>query len=298
MTTTHVIRVESLSKRYGDVTAVQDVDFDVGEGRIVAFLGPNGAGKTTTLRILLGLATATSGRATVAGKRYSQLEMPATTIGAVLDRPQFHPGRTGRDHLRVLATAAGIEDARVDEVLDLVELDGARSRRVRGYSFGMRQRLSIAGALLGRPRALVLDEPANGLDPRGHRWLHDLLRAERDRGTAVLVSSHHIPAVQQVVDDVVIMGRGRVLAQGRVEDLTGEQTAVRVRSADPGRLSAALAGDGLSAEVREGEVLVIGADPTQVGAVALNAGVAIHGMDSESGSLEDVFLRLTAEDAA
>jgi ABC-2 type transport system ATP-binding protein len=216
-----VIRVQSLTKRYGDVTAVDDLDFEVGSGRIVAFLGPNGAGKTTTLRILLGLAAPTSGGATITGRRYAQLPAPVETIGAVIDRPQFHPGRTGRDHLRVLALAAGIDEVRVDEVLDLVELRDAARRRVRGYSLGMRQRLSIAGALLGRPRALVLDEPSNGLDPRGHRWLQNLLRTERDRGTAVLISSHHLPAVQQVADDVVIMSRGRAVARGSVAELTG-----------------------------------------------------------------------------
>jgi ABC-2 type transport system ATP-binding protein len=296
--TATVIRVESLSKHYGDVIAVDDVDFAVGEGRIVAFLGPNGAGKTTTMRILVGLAAPTSGHATVDGRRYVQLDTPAKTLGAVVDRPQFHPGRSGRDHLRVLATAAGLETARVDEVLDLVELGSTRHRRVRGYSLGMRQRLSIAGALLGRPRALVLDEPANGLDPRGHRWLQDLLLAERHRGTAVLISSHHIPEVQQIVDDVVIVGQGRLLAQGSVADLTEGHHAVRVTSADPTRLSAALAEEGLRAEVRDGAVLVHDAEATQVGAIALRCGVAVHGMNSEGSSLEDVFLRLTAEEAA
>src|SRR5215207_5345030 len=168
-----VIAVKSLTKRYEDLVAVEELSFEVATGKIVAFLGPNGAGKTTTLRVLLGLARPTSGRATIDQRRYSELEAPIGAVGAVLDRPQFHPGRTGRDHLRVLATAAGLPTSRVEEVLGLVELEGAGRRRVREYSLGMRQRLSIASALLGRPRALVLDEPANGLDPRGNRWLRD-----------------------------------------------------------------------------------------------------------------------------
>src|ERR671910_1072345 len=218
---TSVLEVRELSKRFGTNVAVDGLTFTARPGKVVGFLGPNGAGKTTTLRMLLGLTLPTSGTATVNGRPYRELHDPVEQVGAVLEGPQFHPGRTGRNHLRVLAAAAGLPRSRVDEVLRLVELDGAGRKRVKGYSLGMRQRLSIAGALLGRPRALVLDEPANGLDPRGHRWLQDLLRAERDRGAAVLVSSHHIAEVQQIVDEVVIVNGGKRVAQGAVADLTG-----------------------------------------------------------------------------
>jgi ABC-2 type transport system ATP-binding protein len=294
-----VIRIGSLTKRYRGLTAVDSLDFEVARGRIVAFLGPNGAGKTTTLRVLLGLAPPTSGGATVNDRRYADLESPVETVGAVLDRPQFHPDRSGRDHLRVLAAAAELPKRRVDEVLDLVELSEAGHRRVRGYSLGMRQRLSIAGALLGRPRALVLDEPANGLDPRGHRWLHDLLRAERDRGAAILISSHHIPEVQPLADEVVIIHRGKGVAQGAISDLTGGPTiAVRVHCSNPQLLRDALTQHGIDAELEStGAVVARDVAATRVGELALRRGIAIHQMDADERTLEDVFLQLTASGA-
>ena len=293
---TPVIAVESLIKRYGDLIAVDELSFEVAPGRIVAFLGANGAGKTTTLRILLGLASPTSGRATIDGRCYRELDAPIEAVGAVLDRGRFHPDRTGRDHLRVLATAAGLPGSRVDEVLALVELDAAGRRRVREYSLGMRQRLSIAGALLGRPRALVLDEPANGLDPRGHRWLRDLLRAERDQGAAVLISSHHIADIQHMVDEVVIVSGGRAVAQGNVSDLTKAlETVVHVRCSDPDLLTRTLVRRGIDAELTAaGSVVARDAAARTVGLLAAQEGVAIHQMDAEDRTLEDVFLELTA----
>ena len=214
-----------LTKRFGDVVAVAGLSFDVEAGTVTGFLGPNGAGKTTTLRMLLGLAAPTGGRALVFGRPYAELERPATRVGAVLEAADMHPGRTGRDHLRVLASAAGVPRDRVQEVLALVELREAADRRAGGYSLGMRQRLGLAAALLGDPELLVLDEPANGLDPEGVRWLRDFLRDFAAEGRTVLVSSHHLAEVAQTVDDVVIVDRGRLVAASPLGELTaGEQS--------------------------------------------------------------------------
>src|SRR5256885_343570 len=207
-----MIEVEHLTKRFRSATAVDDLSFSVPRGRITGFLGPNGAGKTTTLRVLLGLALPTSGRASVAGKRYRELEAPLKTVGAVLEASNYHPARTGRNHLRVLAAAAGIANARVDLVLAKVELSDAARRRVGGYSLGMRQRLSVAAALLGEPELLVLDEPANGLDPEGIRWLRNFLRSFADGGGTVFLSSHVLREVSQLSDAVVIIHRGKPAA--------------------------------------------------------------------------------------
>src|SRR6516165_1500796 len=200
-----VLETRGLTKRFGDVTAVSELSVAVQEGTVTGFLGPNGAGKTTTMRMLLGLAEPTGGQALVFGRSYRELEQPARRVGAVLEASDLHPGRSGRDHLRVLAAAAGVGPARVDEVLRLVELDGVADRRAGGYSLGMRQRLSLATALLGDPELLVLDEPANGLDPEGVRWLRDFLRAFGAEGRTVLVSSHLLAEVAQTVDRVVII---------------------------------------------------------------------------------------------
>jgi ABC-2 type transport system ATP-binding protein len=216
-----VVRVESLTKRFGDVTAVDRLTFSLQPGTVTGFVGPNGAGKTTTLRLLLGLAEPTAGEALVFGRRYRELENPALRVGAVLESNDFHPGRSGRDHLRVLARAAEIPDARADEVLELVGLNAAAGRRVRGYSLGMRRRLGLATALLGDPALLVLDEPANGLDPAGVRWLRTLLRGFAEQGGTVLVSSHVLAEIAQTVDHVVIIDRGRVVAVAPLDQLAG-----------------------------------------------------------------------------
>ncbi|MGH3171722.1 MAG: ABC transporter ATP-binding protein, partial [Trebonia sp.] len=214
------ITVEGLTKRYGGVTAVEGLTFDVAPGLVTGFLGPNGAGKTTTLRMLLGLVTPTEGRALIGGRPYSGLAAPRTAVGAVLEATGFHPGRRGRDHLRVIAQAAGLPRTRADEVLDRVGLSGAGSRRVRGYSLGMRQRLGLAAALLGDPRVLVLDEPANGLDPAGMAQLRDLLRDLAAEGRTILMSSHVLSEVAQTVDRVVIIAGGTLRYAGPLTELT------------------------------------------------------------------------------
>ena len=213
------IDVAGLSKRFGSAVAVRDLSFTVSYGRITGFLGPNGAGKTTTLRALLGLVRPDAGRALIAGRRYSELASPVGTVGALLDAGAVHPGRTGRDHLRVLATAAGVPGHRADELLATVGLAHAARQRAGGYSLGMRQRLGLAAALLGDPRVLVLDEPANGLDPQGIRWLRDLLRSLAAEGRSVLVSSHVLAEVAQTVDDVVVISGGRSVAQAPLHQL-------------------------------------------------------------------------------
>jgi ABC-2 type transport system ATP-binding protein len=215
-----VVEVRSLSKHFGEIIAVDDISFSLEAGTVTGFLGPNGAGKTTTLKVLLGLAEPTVGEALVFGRRYRELEQPARQVGAVLESNDFHPGRSGRDHLKMLALAAEIPSSRVDEVLDLVELDDKADRRVRTYSLGMRQRLGLAAALLGDPQLLVLDEPANGLDPVGVHWLRSFLRSFAERGGSVLVSSHILAEVAQAVDQVVIIDRGRLLATARLDELT------------------------------------------------------------------------------
>jgi ABC-2 type transport system ATP-binding protein len=214
-----VVTVSSLTKRYDDVVAVDALSFTLERGTVTGFLGPNGAGKTTTLRVLLGLAEPDAGEALVFGRRYAELAQPMRRVGAVLESNDFHPGRSGRDHLRVLALAAEIPEGRVDEVLDVVELAGAAGRRVSTYSLGMRQRLGLAGALLGDPELLVLDEPANGLDPAGVHWLRTFLRGFTHRGGTVLVSSHLLAEVAQTVDRVVIINRGRLIASARLNEL-------------------------------------------------------------------------------
>jgi ABC-2 type transport system ATP-binding protein len=221
-----VVSLGGLTKRYGDLVAVDDLSFSIRSGTITGFLGPNGAGKTTTLRLLLGLAKPTAGDASVFGRPYRELDDPARRVGAVLESSDLHPGRSGRDHLRSLALAARIPGDRVDEVLEVVELTAAARRRVKTYSLGMRQRLGLAAALLGDPELLVLDEPANGLDPAGVRWLRRFLRAFADRGGTVLVSSHMLAEAAQTVDRVVIINRGRLVASGTLDELTDRGTTL------------------------------------------------------------------------
>jgi ABC-2 type transport system ATP-binding protein len=221
-----VVRVNSLTKRFGELTAVDDLTCSLYPGTVTGFLGPNGAGKTTTLRLLLGLAEPTAGEALVFGRRYRELENPACRVGAVLESNDFHPGRSGRDHLRTLALAAEIPQARVGEVLELVELEPAADRRVKTYSLGMRQRLGLAAALLGDPELLVLDEPANGLDPAGVHWLRIFLRRFAERGRTVLVSSHVLAEIAQTVDQVVIIDRGRLAAIARLDELAARDESL------------------------------------------------------------------------
>jgi ABC-2 type transport system ATP-binding protein len=295
MSATAPIAVEGVTKRFGGLTAVHDLSFEVGAGTITGFLGPNGAGKTTTLRILLGLVHPTEGRALVAGVPYAQLRRPAFTVGAVLEATGFHPGRTARDHLRVLARPDGIPDSRVDAVLAEVDLAAAAHRRVGGFSLGMRQRLGLAGALLGDPPVLVLDEPTNGLDPAGVHWLRAFLRARADAGAAVLVSSHLLAELALSADHVVIVKGGRLVTRGSVAEVTGGADAgVRVQTPHVERLRAELAARGLAAApAGDGEVVVRGATPQQVGEVVAAAGLVVHGMSAVRRDLEDAFLDLT-----
>jgi ABC-2 type transport system ATP-binding protein len=293
-----MIEVEHLTKRFRSATAVDDLSFSVPRGRITGFLGPNGAGKTTTLRVLLGLALPTSGRASVAGKRYRELEAPLETVGAVLEASNYHPARTGRNHLRVLAAAAGIANARVDRVLAEVELSDAARRRVGGYSLGMRQRLSVAAALLGEPELLVLDEPANGLDPEGIRWLRNFLRSFADGGGTVFVSSHVLAEVSQLADEVVIIHRGKLVAHQPVVELIAQAAgATRVRSPRAAALLERLRAAGIDAEA-DGERLAVHAPPERVGDLAAEAGIPLHELVADTGSLEEAFLELTAEPQA
>ena len=221
-----ILSATGLTKRFGDVTAVRDLSFDVDAGTMTGFLGPNGAGKTTTLRLLLGLAEPTLGEALVFGRRFAELERPATGVGAVLEAADVHPGRTGRDHLRVLATAARVPSSRVAEVLALVDLAEAADRRVAGYSLGMRQRLCLAAALLGSPELLILDEPTNGLDPEGIRWLHDFLLGFAAHGGTVLISSHHLAEIAEIVDRVIVLDHGRLATQCSLAELTAGSSSL------------------------------------------------------------------------
>jgi ABC-2 type transport system ATP-binding protein len=295
-----VVVVESLTKRFGDVVAVDGLSFALEPGTITGFLGPNGAGKTTTLRMLLGLAAPTGGRALVFGHRYTELPDPSRRIGAMLEATDFHPGRSGRDHLRMLAEAVGLPRSRVEEVLRLVELEGAAKRRVKTYSLGMRQRLGLAAALLGDPELLILDEPANGLDPGGVRWLRDFLRGFATGGRTVLVSSHVLAEVAQTVDTVVIINHGRLVVESSLSGLTARAAgAVRVRTPDPEQLEVALRRAGIELGARNDHaVLAYGTTSERVGDVAFAANVPIHELVGEGSSLEDVFLGLTEEEAA
>jgi ABC-2 type transport system ATP-binding protein len=294
---TAVVHAESLTKRFGEVPAVTDLSFVLEAGTITGFLGPNGAGKTTTLRMVLGLATPTSGRALVFGRAYHELERPSLRIGAVLEATDFHPGRSGRDHLRMLGRAVDVPDSRADEVLGLVELGQAAHRRVKGYSLGMRQRLGLAAALLGDPELLILDEPANGLDPEGVRWLRDFLRRLASEGRTVLVSSHVLAEVAQTVDQVLIISRGRLVVESSLAELTARAGgAVRVRSAAPERLATALSDHELQVTTgTDGALLVQGASSERVGEIAFAAGVPVHELLTDGGSLEEIFLELTSE---
>ena len=291
-----MIEVVDLHKRYRKATAVDGLTFSVRDGAITGFLGPNGAGKTTTLRILLGLVHPTSGTATIDGRRYRAIEGVVSRVGAVLEASNYHPKRTGRSHLRMLAAGAGVPDRRVEELLVLVGLGNVGSRAVGGYSLGMRQRLSVAGALLGDPRLLVLDEPANGLDPEGIRWLRDFLRAFAGEGKTVFISSHVLAEMQQLVDEVVIIHHGKLIAHESVATLTARVSGgTHARSPQAARLGEALERAGLPATV-EGERIFTQAPAERVGEVAAAEGIVLHELAADTTSLEEAFLELTGGD--
>jgi ABC-2 type transport system ATP-binding protein len=289
------VEIRDLHKRFGSVNAVNGLSFDVAPGRVTGFLGPNGAGKSTTLRALLGLIRPTDGTATFGGRRYEDLDRPSTQVGAVLEDASFHPGRTARNHLRVLAVTGEHPLDRVDEVLAAVGWSEAADRRVKGYSMGMRQRLAIAAALLGDPEVLILDEPTNGLDPTGISWMRRLLREQAANGRAVLVSSHLLAEVAQSVDDVVIIANGEMRGRGTLEEVLGgdEGTVTEARAQDPERLVQAIEQRGHRVDRDGGTLLVLGATPEEVGVIALEAQVALAGLAPRTRSLETAFFALT-----
>lgn len=300
-TIAQTLTIDHLSKRFGKVHAVRDLSFTVEPGRVTGFLGPNGSGKTTTLRCLLGLVRPSDGTASIGGQPYRDLDHPGRVVGAALEASGFHPGRTARGHLRVIADALDLPKTRVDEVLDLVGLEDAAGRKAGGFSLGMRQRLSLAAALVGDPGILILDEPANGLDPEGIAWLRGLLRGLAREGRTVLVSSHVLSEVQQTVDDVVIISKGALVRAGSLADLAGNG-AVRVRVRSPRRdaLIRALEvpGEGPPPTVLEpsddGELLVTGLTASDIGRRAFLAGVELHELTQQTNDLESLFLELTA----
>ncbi|QGN34773.1 ATP-binding cassette domain-containing protein [Microlunatus sp. Gsoil 973] len=296
-TSTPPILIDALTKNFGTVRAVSGLTFSVQPGRITGFLGPNGAGKSTTLRILVGLAAATTGTATFGGTPYADLDHPQQRVGAVLE-PAFHPGRSGRNHLRVLATTAGVGGERIDELLHLVGLTGAADRRVGGYSLGMRQRLALAGALLGDPDYLILDEPANGLDPEGIRWLRGFLRSFAALGRVVLMSSHILNEVEATVDDVVVIGNGRLIRQAPMSELAAS-TSARVRVADPQAAGAVL--DRLQVpwqllQDAAGPYLVVaGLELASIGSQLFSAGIPVLELATQEVDLESEFFAMLAD---
>ena len=287
----HRIDVVGLTKHFGTVKALDDLTFSVRPGAVTGFLGPNGAGKTTTLRCLLGLITPTAGTATIDGMAYRDLEDPLRTVGASLESSSFHPGRTARAHLQWIAMAAGIDSARCDEMLAQVGLTEVGGRRVGGFSLGMRQRLGLAQALLGDPRVLLLDEPANGLDPAGIAWLRGFLRALAAEGRTVLISSHVLSEVQQTVDDVVVISRGRLVRQGSLAEIEGGPRSVMVRTPEPDKLREVL-GDRSAEALEDGRLRVLASSPEEVGHLAFVNGVELHELATEAGDLERIFLDL------
>jgi len=288
-----VIEVENLTKRFGKVLAVDDVSFAIEPGTITGVLGPNGAGKTTTLRMILDLVRPTEGSVLVLGGRFRDLERPFARVGALVDASGFHPGRSGRNALRVLAAASEIPVARVDEVLELVEIAKAARRPVKGFSLGMRQRLALAAALLGDPEVLVLDEPANGLDPEGVAWLRHFLRERVAEGKTVLVSSHVLSEVEQTVDDILIVSKGRIVAQGSMAELaTRVSNDVYVRSPQVEQLAAAVQEAGGRVGLGQGAMRVAGLTGEQIGHLALVNGVELHELREERASLEELFFEV------
>ena len=290
------LEIEHLTKRYGHEVVVDDLTFTVAPGRVTCFLGPNGAGKSTTMKILLDLAKADHGHATIGGTRYRKMVDPARSVGVVLEPNAFHPGRSGRDHLRVLSDGAGIPAGRIDQTLEMVELTHAADRHVGGYSLGMRQRLGLAAALLGDPPVLVLDEPGNGLDPQGIRWLRDLLRERAAAGGTVFVSSHLLAEVEHLADDVVVLNHGQLVATDALTTLMRGGTSVR--TPEPGRLTQLLLkSSGATVHTgNDGDLVVRGIQIAEIGDRACAEGIVLHELTPQAGSLEELFLDWTSND--
>jgi ABC-2 type transport system ATP-binding protein len=291
-----MITVENLSKKYGSTTVVHDISFTARSGRVTGFLGPNGAGKSTSMRMMVGLTTPTEGTATISGRRFADLPNPAREVGVMLDASAQHAGRTGREILTIAQQIMGVPAPRVTELLDTVSLTGSEAdRRVGNYSLGMRQRLGIAAALIGDPSVLILDEPANGLDPAGIRWMRDLLRDYADQGGTVLLSSHLLTEIEIIADDIVMIGQGRIVSRGSKSELLAAAGTV-VRAADIPALRRALAAGGVSTTVAEDGSLRTDADAAQVGRAAYDGGVVLTELrNADSGGLEEMFLELTAD---
>ena len=292
-----MITVESLSKKYGGRTVVDNITFTARPGRVTGFLGPNGAGKSTSMRMMVGLTRPHSGSATISGRRFADLPNPGVEVGVMLDATAQHAGRTGREILTLAQQMIGLPPRRVAEMLELVSLTETDSnRRVGGYSLGMRQRLGIAVALIGRPSVLILDEPANGLDPAGIRWMRDLLRDYADSGGTVLLSSHLLHEIEVIADDIVMIGRGRIVSQGSLSELLSAGGTI-VRAQDLDALERVLRGSDLLTTRSEDDSLHVDADPTVVGLVARESNIALTELRTADGGLEDVFLQLTSDSA-
>jgi ABC-2 type transport system ATP-binding protein len=290
-----MITVDSLSKKYGGRTVVDNISFTVREGRVTGFLGPNGAGKSTSMRMMVGLARPDSGNATISGRRFADLPNPGLEVGVMLDASAQHAGRTGREILTLAQQMIGLPTRRVAETLELVSLTETDSnRRVGGYSLGMRQRLGIAVALIGGPSVLILDEPANGLDPAGIRWMRDLLRDYADGGGTVLLSSHLLHEIEVIADDIVMIGGGRIISQGSLAGLLSAAGTI-VRAQDLDALERVLRGSGLVTTRCEDGSLRADADPTAVGLIARESNLALTELRTADGGLEDVFLQLTSD---
>src|SRR5215212_4196457 len=288
-----MIEVSGLTKQYGARTVVDQVSFSLEPGTVTGFLGPNGAGKTTTMRMITGLVPASAGTALVDGRPYVAVSNPGSVMGTLLDAGAVHPGRTGGTHLTLLASAIGVPVKRVDEVLEMVDLTAAGGRRIGGYSLGMRQRLGIAGALLADPPVLMFDEPANGLDPEGIRWMRGLLRDHARRGGTVLLSSHLLGEVEHTVDRLLVIGNGRIVADAPVAELLGAE-GTAVRAADPAAFARALEDEGFHVQHgAEGVLLVPGTDPFRVGAVAAGGSHVLVDLRPQQRALEDLFFSLT-----
>jgi ABC-2 type transport system ATP-binding protein len=292
-----MLKIDHLTKRYGATLAVNDLDFEVEPGVVTGFLGPNGSGKSTTMRVIIGLDRPTSGRATINGQTYDQLKAPLREVGALLDAKALDPSRSARNHLRALALANRIAFKRVDEVLEFVGVASVANKKVGGFSLGMSQRLGIAGALLGDPGVLLFDEPVNGLDPEGIRWIRDFFRSLAKEGRTVFVSSHLMSEMAVSADQIIVIGRGKFITSGTVDDLTANAAGtVLVRSSDPSRLTEVLnAAHGGVEPVNDAGLSVTGLTSDQVGEAAFAAGIVVHELTPQRASLEDVFMDLTAD---
>lgn len=293
-----MITAEGLTKRFGDKTAVRDVSFTVRPGTVTGFLGPNGAGKSTTMRMIVGLDRPSAGRTTVNGQEYRTLRAPLTEVGVLLDAKAVHTGRTARNHLRAMAATHGIPTARVDEVIDLAGIGSVARKRAGKFSLGMGQRLGIASALLGDPHTLILDEPVNGLDPEGVRWVRQFVRHAASEGRTVLLSSHLMSEMAQTADHVIVMGRGQVLADASLDELVRVWTRTTVRVVSPRASELAAAVSGANVEVTSlapGTLEVVGLPAARIGDIAAEHRFPVHELTPTNGSLEDAYLALTGE---